>query len=73
MIILKMKNKMYESFATDLNKDKLRGVPELTKRKFFYKDTSRTLDKIVSENQLWDLQLVSNNVPNTLGIMTQRV
>ena len=39
MIILEMKNKMYESFATNLNKDKLRGVPELKERKFFYKDT----------------------------------
>ena len=54
-------------------KDKLRGVPELTKRKFFYKGTSRTLDKIVSENQPWDLQLVSNNIPKILGIVTPRV
>ena len=73
MIILEIKNKMYESFATNLNKDKLRGVPELTKRKFFYKDTSRSLDKIVSENQLWDPQQVSNHVPKILGIMIQRV
>ena len=73
MIILEMKNKMYESFATNLNKDKLRGVPEFTKRKFFYKGTSRTLDKIVSKNQLWDQQQVSNNILKILGIVTPRV
>lgn len=73
MIILEMKNKMYESFATNLNKDKLRGVPELKEKKFFYKDSSRTLDKIVSENQPWDPQQVSKSIPKILGIMTPRV
>ena len=73
MISLGMKNKMFECSATILNKDKLRGVPELKERKFFYKDSSRTLDKIVSENQPWDPQQVSKSIPKILGIMTPRV